>query len=480
MPIYRQLAEYLRELIVTGRLPAGEKLPATRELAASIGIGRNTANLAYQTLIDEGVLLAHVGQGTFVSGVAHGPVASVHPARRAFVWDGLFSRSARVPNLTGLRPQTETNVEFDFRGGRVDPEALPVRELQRAYRHVLGEDFPRLAGDLDPLGFAPLRDQIARSLLTRGIRCDARDVIVTSGAQQALDLVARALIDPGDAVAIEQPGYFGAAMSARNSGAELIGIDVDSDGLRTDQLARALRSQRIKFVYTTPAAQMPTGVVMSAARRQALLELADQTQTPIVEDDYDSEFRYDNPPLPALKTEDDAGQVIYVGTFSKAIFPGLRLGYAVVARRLLAKLAVARFAASFGPDALAQAAVAHMLESGVFERHVRRLRSRYAERRSALIAALDASMPDGTTWTDSRGGLSVWVTLPPGADAAAIETDAREAGILYAPGRGFYLDARGQDQLALSFANQTPAAIERGVARLAEIVVRNRATRMSA
>lgn len=480
IPIYRQLAEYLRELIVTGRLPAGEKLPATRELAASIGIGRNTANIAYQTLVDEGVLVAHVGQGTFVSGAGPRSVASVKAQRRAFVWDGLFSRSARTPTLKGLRPQPIGRIRFDFRGGRVDANALPARELQRAYRHVITDGFPAIARDTDPLGYRPLREQIARSLLTRGIRCDAADVIVTSGAQQALDLVVRVLIDRGDSIAIEQPGYFGAALSARNAGAQLIGIDVDRDGLRTDQLARALRSQRIKFVYTTPAAQMPTGVVMSDARREALLELADQTQTPIIEDDYDREFRYENPPLPALKTQDPAGQVIYVGTFSKAIFPGLRLGYAVVARPLLSKLAAARFAASFGPDGLAQAAVANMLESGAFERHVRRLRKHYAERRAALIAALHLWMPSGTGWTEPRGGLGLWVTLPDGANTNAIDADAREAGIAYTPGVACFLDARGHDQLALSFANQSPAAIGQGVARLGEIVSRHLATRRSA
>jgi DNA-binding transcriptional MocR family regulator len=478
--IYRQLADYLRELILTGRLPAGEKLPATRELAASIAIGRNTANLAYQTLLDEGVLVAHVGQGTFVSGSALRTVSSVTAQRRAFVWDGLFSRLARTPLLGGLRPPSVGNIHFDFRGGRVDAEALPGRELQRAYRRVLASSFSAIACDADSLGYAPLRELIARTLLSRGIRCDASDVIVTSGAQQALDLIARVLIDPGDFVAIEQPGYFGAALSCRNAGAQLIGIDLDRDGLRTDQLARAMRSQRIKFVYTTPAAQMPTGVVMSDARRQALLELADQTQTPIVEDDYDSEFRYEHPPIPALKTQDSAGQVIYVGTFSKAIFPGLRLGYAVVARPLLSKLAAARFASSFGPDALAQAAVADMIESGAFERHVRRLRNHYAARRAAMNSALHLHMPAGTRWTEPRGGLGLWVTLPDGSDADAIGVEARQAGIAYTPGVSCYVDGRGEDQLSLSFANQPPATIEQGIGRLGEIVGQHLATRRSA
>jgi DNA-binding transcriptional MocR family regulator len=322
---------------------------------------------------------------------------------------------------------------------------------------------------MDPLGYGPLREQIARSLVSRGIRCDASDVLVTCGAQQALDLTSRVLIDPGDAVAVEQPGYLGAAQSFRAAGAKLVGIDVDREGLRTDMLARALHTRRIKMIYTTPSAQMPTGVAMSASRRRALLELADETQTPILEDDYDSEFRFDNPPLAALKTQDVARQVIYIGTFSKAIFPGLRIGYALAARPLRARMALMRLTASFGPDALAQAAVAELLASGALERHVRRLRKLYSERRDALLAALEGAMPDGTRWSQPRGGLMSWVTLPPGIDGVALARAALEAGIVYARGESCYFDERGADCLALSFANQSPAMIGEGVARLGEI-----------
>jgi GntR family transcriptional regulator/MocR family aminotransferase len=480
--IYRQLADYLRELISAGRLEAGEKLPATRELAASLRIGRNTANLAYQTLLDEGVLVAHVGQGTFVSSrsAARIPRAAPQPLRRAFAWEGLLSRSARAPIPDGLRPPRIPQIAFDFRGGRVDEAGLPTAELKRAYARAIGEGLSSIANDLHPLGYGPLREQIARLLVGRGIRCEPGEIVITSGAQQALDLVTRVLIDPGDAVAVEQPGYFGATLSFRAAGAELVGIEVDADGLRTDVLARALRSRRIKLIYTTPSAQMPTGVTLSDARRSALLDLADETQTPVLEDDYDSEFRHDTPALAALKTRDSAGQVIYVGTFSKAFFPGLRVGYAVAARPLLARLAVARSVSSFGGDALAQAAVSELLASGALERHVRRLRKRYAERLRALLDALAEHMPDGTRWTEPSGGLTVWLRLPDDADPHAVHTAAAAAGVAYAQGQGFFSDGRGAECLALSFANIDPAGIAAGVARLAQIIAEQRFARRSA
>jgi DNA-binding transcriptional MocR family regulator len=488
VPMYLQLADHLRELIATGRLRPGEKLPATRELSAGLGIGRNTAALAYQTLIDDGALLAHVGQGTFVhSREAAGPRSRV-PAEthRAFAWDGLFSSAAQTGAQPGPLPGTGKSIRFDFRGGRVDPEGLPIADLRRAYSRAITERLPGLANEFDPLGERGLREEVADALVSRGIGCNPSEILITSGAQQALDLVSRVLVDPGDYVAVEQPGYFGAFMSFRAAGARLIGIDVDREGLRTDALARALRSRRIKLVYTTPASQMPTGVVLSEARRRSLLELADETQTPILEDDYDSEFRYGKPPQQALKVRDAAGQVIYVGTFSKALFPGMRIGYVVAAPPLISRLAMARFSASFSADTLGQVVVADLLGSGGFERHMRRVRRRYSQRRTALLNALGDLMPGASSksspvlWTRPGGGLHVWLTLPADVDSQAVHRAAAESGLAYMRGEACYIDGRGRDQLALSFANQTPADLRKGTALLARLVSKHRVARRSA
>jgi len=280
---------------------------------------------------------------------------------------------------------------------------------------------------------------------------------------------------------MERPGYIGARMAFETAGANVLGIDVDEQGLRTDQLARAMRTRRLKLVSTTPAAQLPTGACMSDARRSALLELADETQTPILEDDYDSEFRYTNPPIPALKTRDAAGQVIYVGTFSKAILPGLRLGYLVAARPLISRLALTRLTSTFGCDSIGQAAMAELLESGAFERHVRRLRRRYAERRQALLDALADHMPADVHWTRPAGGLGVWLTLPERIDPRALYLETKRAGLSYTPAQlCFGREGGGDRHLMLGFAAMPPELLAEGIARLAEIVAPAARSRRSA
>jgi GntR family transcriptional regulator / MocR family aminotransferase len=476
-PVYRQLEGYLRELVAARRLVPGEKLPASRELAETLGLSRNTVNQAYQALVDDGLLHAHVGQGTFVA--ARAPSAGAQLAAkaapaRAFAWEGLFARRARALAVpAGAADWLATRPVFDFRPGRVDADSLPRSELRRAFARAL-ERGGALAGAEDPRGLPALRAEIARSLVARGIACEPDEVAVLSGAQQAIDLAARALVDPGDCVALEQPGYFGAALAFAAAEAHLVGVEVDAQGLRTDELARLLRARRVKLLFTTPAVQSPTGVALSEERRRELLALADAYQLPILEDDYDSELRCGGPPVPALKNLDRGGQVLYVGTFSKALFPGLRVGYAVAARPLLARLVLSRFAASFQTDVLSQAAVAELLASGALERHVRRVRRLYAERRDAMRRALDAAMPEGTAVAEPAGGTALWLGLPPGVEPEALHAAAAAAGIAYARGEAFAFPgspaaARARRHLLLGFARVPAARMAEGIGRLGEL-----------
>ena len=472
-PLYRQLADYLHGLIEAQRLNPGVKLPATRELAMALGINRNTVTQAYQDLLAQGLLTAHVGQGTFVAD--HPPaIAAVTPAggtvpTRGFVWSGLFAKSTdslQVPPRFLIR----SPIRYDFRAGQVAVDALPVNDLRKALANTVNFKLEDLAGHVNPYGWMPLREEIARYLVGRGLMCDAQDVVVVNGAQQAIDMVARVLLDPGDTVVVEQPGYFGAVMAFEARQAHLVGVGVDAEGMRTDELARVLKNRRVKLIYTTPAAQFPTGAVMSEQRRRELLALADEHQTPIMEDDYDSELRYGGPPIAALKTMDAAGQVIYTGTFSKVLFPGIRVGHVVAAAPLLQKIALARWNADVATSVLMQSAVAELLSAGGFDRHLRRMRKLYAERLAAMLDALTACMPPGTRWSEPGGGHCVWVTLPEGANGAALFQAAVEAGIGYTTGESCYRDGRGQDCLLLSFANHPPELIAQGIERLATLV----------
>ncbi len=480
VPLPRQLADHVAGLIHSGRLSAGAKLPATRDVARAAAVARKTVAGAYEILAERGLVTAHVGQGTFVAASAgRGGAAPTAPTvhrnaatPRTFAWAGLFARGAAVPLPAALRRAELEAHPFDFRGGRIDTASLPVRDLRWAFVRPF-ETRARLrtiATHNDPYGWPPLRREIARHLATRGIACDADDVAVVNGLQQAIDLVAHVLVEPGDAVAIEQPGYFGAALAFRGRGADLLGIEVDDEGIDTDRLARVLRVRRPKLAYVTPATQCPTGVTLSERRRAALLALADEHQVPIVEDDYDCELRYAGPALPALKAHDAAGQVVYAGTFSKILFPSLRIGYVVAARPLLDRLVATRLVADFGTSAVAQAALTTLLATRGLERHVRRLRHVYAERLAALTNALTREMPAGTRWTSPRSGLVVWMTMPPRLDPDRLQQAALARGVAYTRGDVFHFDGRGADRVALSFAALAPAAIAEGIARLGALM----------
>jgi len=492
-PMFRQLAAHLRGLIEAGRLAVGEKLPPTRELAAALGLSRATVTQAYLHLGELGLVGGHVGRGTYVTAhdardvgpsrrraaSADGPRLVPDPPRaREFAWAGLLARRSRdLPASQLLARLGDGRLRpFDFRAGRVDPGTFPARALAHAVRRALERYGPRLAPPGDPLGWPPLRELIAHQLVARGIRCAASDVLVVGGAQQALDLIARVLVDPGDIVVVEEPGYFGARVAFAGCGAHLVGVRVDEEGLRTDDLARLLRARRAKLVYTTPAVQCPTGVRLSAERRHALRQLADVRQVPVVEDDYDCELRGDGPAAVALKAGDDAGQVVYVGTFSKAVAPSLRLGYVVAAPPLLERLGVAHFVGQFQTSPLLQAALEELLRSGVLERHVRRVRRLYAARLRALDAALAATMPEGARWRLPAGGNCLWVTLPSGVDPVALRAAARDEGIAYEAGEAFYVDAVPAPALYLSCATLDVARIVEGAERLGRLV-RERAVR---
>jgi GntR family transcriptional regulator/MocR family aminotransferase len=466
-PVYRQLGHYLRDLIDSRRLPPAERLPPSRDLAATLGLSRNTVSQAYRDLIDEGLLHAQVGRGTFVAaraGARSGPRDPGEP-ERGFAWGGLLARRNRALELPRAFAGELGPVRLDFRGGQVDLASLPLAELKRAHVRAV-DQLHELADHRDPRGWPPLREAVAQALVARGIRCAPDDVAIVNGAQQALDLLARVLVDPGDSVVMEDPGYFGARFAFAAAEAHVLGVGVDADGLRTDELARLLRARRVKLLFTTPAVQSPTGVALAPARRRELLELADTYQLPVIEDDYDCELRYGSPPVPALKNLDDAGRVVYVGTFSKALFGGVRVGYVVAPRPLLWRLVLSRFATDFQTDLVAQAVVADLMVSGGLERHVRRVRRLYASRREAMLEALARHMPEGVRWQPPAGGSAVWVSLPPEVDPDRLLERARGEGIAYARGDVFHLEEQGGEHLSLSFARLDEAAIEEGVERL--------------
>jgi GntR family transcriptional regulator/MocR family aminotransferase len=472
VPLHRQLYDGLREAILSGRLRPGARLPSTRVLAGDVGASRNTVLAAFGQLLAEGYLEGRVGAGTTVAATLPETLLRARPetpgTRRAGRRPRLSRRGAL---LVGTRDALARGAiaARPFRPGLPGLEAFPfdlwARLVARRWRRVSRQ----LLDYGDPAGYAPLREAIAAYLgEARAVRCEAHQVIVVTGAQQAVDLAARVLLDPGDTAWMEDPGYPGARGALVAAGIQLAPIPVDAEGLDVGHGARHAAGARL--VYVTPSHQYPLGVTMSLHRRLALLEWASRSGAWILEDDYDSEYRYAGRPLAALQGLDAAGRVIYAGTFSKVLFPSLRLGYLIVPAELVDAFVAARALADRHAPSVPQAALADFIEGGHFARHIRRTRALYAERQAALVRAARRTLGALLEVGPAEAGMHLGGWLPEGVDdrAAARAAQAREidAPPLSAyrarpPRRG----ARGG--LMLGYAAYTPREIEDACARLA-------------
>jgi GntR family transcriptional regulator/MocR family aminotransferase len=420
--IYRQI----RAAVLDGRLRPGDRLPPTRDLARSVGVARNTVAVAYERLTAEGFLTARVGAGTFVGAAPVGPGARrpLPGVRPRPIWDGLRRDEPERP------PDGATA----FTVGTPDPTLFPLATWRRLVTAELRATGPAGYASATPTGYSGaagdprLRAAIARYVgVSRSVRAAADDVVVTQGAQQALDLVGRVLLAPGATVAVEEPGYPPARDLFRALGARVVGVPVDAGGLVVDALPPSSR-----LVYVTPSHQFPLGTPMSLARRVALLDWAAGRDVAIVEDDYDSEFRFSDRPLDPLQSLDRAGRVVYVGTFSKTLLPALRLGYAVAPPSLVPALRTARRLTDWHGDAATQAALARFIDSGELSRHVRRARRVYADRHALVTAALATDLARWLVPVPSTAGLHVCALLRPDAavDLAGVLARAREAGVV--------------------------------------------------
>jgi GntR family transcriptional regulator/MocR family aminotransferase len=480
LPMHRQLSQRLREAILAGQFPPGTRLPSTRTLATELGVSRTTALAAYEQLRDEGYLDGRVGAGTTVADLTGPPPARTPAAPAAplptphgtgpdAARPVLSARGAAVAaSRWRLRPQTDS--------GRGRPRAFPLglpaldafprqlwtRVLTRRARRSLGD----LLGYQDPAGHRPLREAIAAYLgLASGVRCDPDQVLVVSGAQAGIDLAARLLLDPGDKVWVEDPGYYGARGALTGAGARLVPVPVDADGL--DLGAARRRQPDARLAYVTPSHQFPVGMTMSLARRLDLLAWAESAGGYVLEDDYDSEYRYVGRPLPALQGLDQAGRVVYVGSFSKVLFPSLRVGYLVVPGGLVDAFTAAQRFGEVHVPALEQAALADFIADGHLGRHVRRMRALYAIRGWALVRAIRRQAPDALEVRSAHAGLHLVAWLPPGADDRAAAERAAAAGVEAQALSDHALERPGRGGLLLGYAAVPEPEIDRATARLA-------------
>ena len=444
----------LRSAIVDGRLPAGERLPASRVLAADLGVSRGSVASAYERLAAEGYLAARVGAGTFVAAVP-----TTRPRRRTPA-DPLRPRAgwtfAPLPASA-----TQPVPRYDFRSGIPDTRLFPFD----AWRRLVTTELRRTRDPgayAAPDGHPALRAAIARYLgVSRGVRAAPGDVVVTNGAQHAVDLIARVLVRPGDVVAVEEPGYPPVRRILTALGARVTGVPVDEDGLVVGALPAHCR-----LVYTTPSHQFPLGRVMSPRRRRELLDWARVRPVAVVEDDYDSEFRFSARPLEPLHNLDTAGRVLYVGTFSKSMLPAVRTGFVLSPPGLREALVAARqMGDGYGQPAV-QAALARFLDEGLLARHVRRAGRQYAERHARIAAAL-AALP-GLRVLPSAAGLHV--TALTDADSTAVVSAAARAGLAVDDLRDYSTRQAG---FVFGFGAVDAALIDEGLSVFAAVLARH-------
>ncbi|HEY4023227.1 MAG TPA: PLP-dependent aminotransferase family protein [Pseudonocardiaceae bacterium] len=452
--IYQQI----RDAILDGRLRAAEQLPPSRELAARLSVSRNTVALAYERLTAEGFLSSRVGAGTFVSGDRPGTRGRTAPAGTGVRPRALWADAEVFGLPRPARPR------FNFSVGTPDPRLFPWETWRRLVAQVLRPATFRESGYDEPAGHADLRAAIARYIgVSRSVRAAAEDVLVTRGAQQALDLIGRVLIEPGDVVAVEEPGYPPARALFRSLGARVVGVPVDAEGIAVSSIPVGAR-----LVYTTPSHQFPLGTAMSMARRAALLAWAQRHDAVIVEDDYDSEFRFADRPLEPLQSLDRTGRVIYVGSFAKTLLPMLRMGFLVAPGSLRAALHAAKQLTDWHNELVGQIALARFIDEGMLARHVRKATREYAQRRATIATILATDFADWFDVLPSSAGLHLCAPVRPHAsiDVASVAAQARQAGIAVDELASY----GGGPGLVFGYGGISNVDIPAGLARLAGII----------
>jgi GntR family transcriptional regulator / MocR family aminotransferase len=462
-PIYRQIYDGYREAILAGRLRPGERLPSTRSLALELATSRLPVLEAFDQLLAEGYCESRVGAGTFVASSlpdepkqdpgAKGP----RPGPR---------RLARGPasRLRRASPWLVHTAPFALGGTAV--EAFPTDVWARLVAHHTRRPDRAALRYGNVMGYPPFREAIADYVrAARAVRCSAAQIMIVAGSQQALELVARALVDPGDPVWLEEPGYWGARDVFAMARARAVPVPVDAEGL--DVAAGAVLSPRARAVYVTPSHQFPLGVTMSASRRLQLLDWARRSGAWIVEDDYNSEYRYESQPVGALQGLDRDSRVLYIGTFSKVLAPALRVGYLILPEDLVERFRLVRWAMDICPPILYQQALANFLAEGHFARHLRRTRELYRERRETLLTALRAEIAAGLPLEihGEHAGMHVVVTLPAGISDVEVSQRAAGEGLAAMPLSNCYFGRRKRAGLLLGYggtlAEQLPDAVSR-------------------
>jgi GntR family transcriptional regulator / MocR family aminotransferase len=462
--VFRQIYQQLRSAILSGALRPATKLPSTRELAAQLGVSRSAVVAAFEQLLAEGYTIGRKGAGTFITSDLSEPFGANHGSRKRPA--SVAKTAALLRNPVGLADVTAQSDERPFNLGRTLVDARTVELWRKLSARSLRSFAQGHLGYGDPQGMLQLRKSVCEYLqAARAVRCEPDQIVITAGTQQAIDIVTRVMQGPDKEVWIEDPGYSLTRLALVAAGAKVRPIPVDQHGISVTEGIR--RAPKARAVFITPSHQFPKGVVLSMSRRLELLAWARESGAWIVEDDYASEFRYSGRPLASLQGLDEAERVIYIGTLNKALFPGLRLGYAVLPLSLVPAFVTARYLMDRQPSSLCQEVVAAFMAEGHFAAHIRRMRELYRGQRDALVAAIERRLGDHLSVDPPDQGMHLVAYMRRGLSDVTIERAAREHGVIVRAMSSLYVEAPARSALMLGFSGYPRQIIAPAVVRLA-------------
>lgn len=474
-PLYQQIETYLRQSILTGMLLPETRLPAARQIAQELGVSRITVENAYASLESDGLVARRAGSGTYVLSPGSLPPQRSRDIQDWPLWQrhALSESSFPQKEIPTSPERSGRNADLISFTGFGDPRQFRAHDFFKAVKTVMRRDECAALEFDDLSGYGPLRTTITHLLASQGVQAHLDSVLITSGSQQSLTLVAQLLLKPGDAVLVESPTYDRALDLFRMHHLRIIGCPTDAWGMQVEEVEPLLQRLHPRLIYTIPNFQNPTGVCLSLPRRRQLIALADRYNTPILEDDFVGELRYGGRVLPALKTLDPGGRVIYVGTFSKLLMPGLRVGFLVAEGPIYDLLAQLKQVNDLATSTLIQRALEEYVTVGRYQAQVRHLCQVYRQRRDEVIRSIKRYLLPGAQVVVPQGGLFVWVQLPEGMSALRLLPLALEEGVEYAPGPRFFPQPdQGERYLRLNFATRTPRDIEEGMRRLGRALQR--------
>ncbi len=477
VPLYTQVKNGIEELIKSGVLKSNTRLPSTRELAASLCVSRNTVLQAYELLEADGLVYSGVGKGTFVHEYGksrRAPVLKKRDVKMSF--EGLLSNAwtrSHSNLFSGFEKIFDTDKKdtfISFASDSIDERMFP----QEDFKNCLISSFRRYGASLltadTSQGFLSLIEFLSGFMGRRGIMVKPENILITSGIQQGLSIIGRLFVDPGDTILLENFTYPGALGVLRSLQANCIGIPMDSEGIRLDILENVLKRRKAKLLYTIPTFHNPTGCVVPPDNRKQLVELCSTYQVIIIEDDYAHELGFDRNELLPLKALDERGGIVYMGSFSETLFPGIRISWIAAAREIIEKLTILKSSADLYTNLILQAAVLEFLQKGYFDKQLKKKRNFLSKKSSVVSSALSRYVSDIASWRKPQGGLFQWIELPGSIDALDLLLASREKGVTFAPDRLFSVEEWQKSGFRIGFGNVDEEKIWRGIGTIGNIL----------